>query len=78
MKELAHEDHYILSLIAGIKEGKIKQKITTFSSASIAAIDNITITENCIANIKEQTQSPLNERSYKIDHPGEGAIKKEC
>ena len=68
------KDHLILSLVFVTKEGKIKSKITTLRKATMKEIDDIARAENCIASIKDQTNSPPNHRAYKSD----GITKKEC
>lgn len=78
MSEMRDKDHLILSLVCGTKEGKIKSKITTLRDATMAQIDDIARAVNCIASIKEQTNSPPNQRAYKADVVGDGFLKKEC
>ena len=74
MTEMSDEDHMILSLTLGTKEGKIKSNITTLRNPTIKEIDNIARSEVYAANIKEQTSVNPNDRTYSA----EGAIKKEC
>ena len=73
MAEMTDEDHLILSLVYGTKDGKIKSKITSLRNATMTQIDDIARAETCIANIKEQTRSPPNHIAYKAN-----TQRKEC
>ena len=74
MTEMNEEDHMVLSLLLGTKEGKIKSKITSKSNPTMKEVEEIARSEMCIASIKDQTGTNPNERAYRA----EGAIKKEC
>ena len=74
MTEMSDEDHMVLSLLIGTKEGKIKSKITSKNNPSMKEVDEIARSERCIANIKDQTSTSSNEKAYRA----EGFFRKEC
>ena len=74
MTEMSDEDHMVLSLLLGTKEGKIKSKITSKNNPTMKEVEEIARSEMCIASIKDQTGTSPSERAYRA----EGSFKKEC
>ena len=74
MTEMSDEDHMVLSLLLGTKEGKIKSKITSLTNPTMKEVENIARTEMSIASIKDATSGDHGDRAYRA----EGNFKKEC
>ena len=74
MTEMSDEDHMVLSLLLGTKEGKIKSKITSQKNPTMKEVENVARSEMCIASIKDQTSINPSDRAYRA----EGSFKKEC